>query len=95
MSDIDFSTSALNRVGVHLHSPAALPPERDLILIVQETIWAPGLVSLVSRREKSCTLLVQTAAFLLHFLCHLGAQTEWQHYRISFFHGLFFDDLGS
>jgi len=31
-------------VGCHPYAPAALPPEREAVLIVQEAEWAPGLV---------------------------------------------------
>ena len=31
-------------VGGQRHAPAALPPERDPVPIVQEAGWAPGLV---------------------------------------------------
>jgi hypothetical protein len=32
------------RVGVQRHAPAALPPERDQVPIVQEPGWDPGPV---------------------------------------------------
>ena len=38
------STSALDRVGGQRHAPAALPPTKDPVPIVQEAGWAPGPV---------------------------------------------------
>ena len=37
-------TLALDGVGVQRHAPAALPPGKDPIPIVQEAGWAPGPV---------------------------------------------------
>jgi hypothetical protein len=37
-------TSALHVLGGQRHAPAALPPERDPVPIVQEAGWAPGQV---------------------------------------------------
>jgi hypothetical protein len=43
-------TSALENVGGQRHAPAALPPDRELVPIVQEASWAPGPVR--TRTEK-------------------------------------------
>ena len=32
------------RVGVQRHAPAAFTPGKDLVLIVQESVWPPGPV---------------------------------------------------
>ena len=37
-------TSALDGVGGQRHAPAALPPEKDPVSVVQEAGWTPGPV---------------------------------------------------
>ena len=37
-------TLALDAVGGQLHAPAALPPKKDPVPVVQEAGWAPGPV---------------------------------------------------